>query len=158
MEARGPWLRRWLGVLAILAVLVAVALVGALAPHGRREVTSFLTADEVLDNRTALYGKSVRVRDRVARVVGATVVTLGAGATGEEILVFGVAATPSLDDVADDDRTPVGDVVAAEGQLLRFEIGELEARVGELDESRYQRFEGTPALIARSWTPAPATG
>lgn len=85
-------------------------------------------------------------------------VTLGAGGGGEEIVVFGLAVTPSLDPVPDDDRTPVGDVVEVEGQLFRFDMAELESRVGVLDEDRYRRFEGTPALIAESWTPTARTG
>jgi len=156
MEASRHWTRRSLGVLA--AILAAVALVGAVALAGRRERRTFLTVSDVLDDPTALYGKSVRVRDQVADVLGATVVTLGAGAGGEEIVVFGLAVRPSLDPVPDDDRTPVGDVVTVEGQLRRFDMAELESRVGALDEDRYRHFEGSPALIAESWAPAPRAG
>ena len=147
--------RRSLGVAAVVVLLVAVGLVAALATRPTRTSPAFRTAEEILEDPVALYGQRVRVRDRVARMVAATAVTIGSRETGAEVLVFDVAVVPAMDDLADDHRTPVGDLVAVEGWLRPFDIADFEAEVGELDESRYQRFEGRPALVAEVVDPAP---
>ncbi len=155
MEPSGPPpALRPLRVVVVVGALGALLVLVAVAP-GRRVSAGYLTAEEVVEDAPALYGKSVRLRDRVARVLGAQALTLGRGEGGEEVLVLSIAVVPALEDMGDPDGDPVGDVAAVEGRLHRFEIAALEASVGNLDDARYHQFEGRPVVLAEHVEPAP---
>lgn len=140
----------------LVVVAVGAAAVTALAVHRGQRTTPALSASAVWHDARSLYEDRVRVEDRVTHVVSATAVALGGRSSGAGgVLVLGLEALPAVDDLGDDDRSAVGDVLAVEGVLRAFDIARFEKLVGELDDSRYRRFVGHPALVAEVVEPAP---
>ncbi len=138
---------------AAAAVATAVLVLLVASCSGRSPRTSAgRSAAAVVDEAGSLYGKTVLVTDRVTGVMSATALMLGGSASEGGLLVFGISAMHALDDF-DADRSPVGDVVSVEGELRPFDVAEFERLLGELDDSRYEPFDGNPALVADTFSP-----
>jgi len=144
-------------VVILVAVVAGAALTGLLALVGDgREGDSpegdGVAAAAVLEDPGRFVGTTVRVTGRVSDVLAARSVTLGPG----RLLVVNIAAAPAIDDVADGNRSLVGEAVQVTGEVRIFRMDEIEAEVGALDEERFRVFSGLPVVIARSIDPAPA--
>ncbi len=146
----------WRPTAVILAAVSAGALLTALlllvTREGPGRAVSGAAAATVLDHPDRFVGTTVRLQDRVKEVPSARSVTLGAGG----LLVLNLAIAPAIDDVADGDRSLVGDVVQVTGEVRIFRMEEIEAEVGVLDEDRFRAFIGRPVVIARSIEPVNA--
>lgn len=72
--------------------------------------------------------------------------------------MLNIATAPAIDDVSDDDRSLVAEMVQVTGEVRIFRMDEIAAEVGGLDEDRFHAFSGRPVLIARSIQPANGRG
>ncbi len=108
-----------------------------------------VTAATVLAEPERFVGTTVRVNDRVTDVVAAQSVTLGPG----HLLVLNIAVAPGIDDLADGNRSLLGEAVQVTGEVRIFRMDQIEAEVGMLDEEKFRVFSGLPVVIARSITP-----
>lgn len=129
-------------------VVAAAALVGTLVLVTRGPSDGSNVA-EIVGQADRRMGERVSVTGRVDEVLSARSFTLTGGS--ERILVVNVTALPVVDD--DLDGAFAGERVRVTGYLRTFLLEEVEARIGDLIDERYQRFRGDPVIVADAIVP-----
>ena len=149
----------WRPVAVIVAAVIAGATLTVLilvltrdGPGSDPLDSGGVTAAAVLAEPERFVGTTVRVDDRVTDVVAAQSITLGPG----QLLVLNIAVAPGIDDLADGDRSLLGEAVQVTGEVRIFRMDEIVAEVGVLDEERFRVFSGRPVVIAGSIIPLDA--
>ncbi len=149
---RGAWRPTAVIVAAAITGAALTVLVLALTRDGKGRDpldSASVTAAAVLAEPERFVGTTVRVNGRVTDVVAAQSVTLGPG----PLLVLNIAVAPGIDDLADGDQSLLGEAVQVNGEVRIFQMDEIEAEVGVLDEEKFRAFSGLPVVIASSITP-----
>ncbi len=131
-------------MVAAAAVAAGVVLLLQEEREPEREVVT-----SVLERADELAGQSVTVSGRVGEVMSATSFTLTDGV--RHLLVLDVSAIPALDD--DLDGLVTGELVQVTGVVQTFRPEEIERRLGELLDQRYEPFRGRPVVLADSFSP-----
>ena len=139
-----------LGLATLLAI--AVYLAGRLPWDGRPPADVMTTPGAVVVQPDDFYGKTVTVTGKIAHVIGPRAFTVGEDRPVDgELLV--VPARPIAVPAGRAAAVPMvtDDVVRLTGEVRRFELVSFEREAGtQLDDGALHRWEGRPALLART--------
>ena len=135
----------WTGNSAIVASSVIVT--------PRKPGLISASIDEIADDPAAYSGRLVAVRGEVEEILGQRAFTLvdEDPLDDDNLLVVTARTLQALDPQLAQAPLADDDVVEVRGPIRRFNIAEFERDIGaDLDDDRFDDWEGRPAVIARS--------
>lgn len=147
-----------MGALGIFLAIAAAVLIGLIlwalfaADDGDEVANAGVSIDDITDNPSRYFGRTVTVAGEVDEIIGQRALTIGGDDfIGEdELLVVSVNQLPNVSGRPGANRLDKDDLVQVTGPVRRFAVADLEREIGtDLDDNLFRDWEGKPAVVAR---------